>query len=88
MICTPVTLSLREEIKADFDAAWLKLSFENADASHAARKAGNDSEKALVTLPLFEILISNTDFAKYFRRSKQYTVKGKIAMSHAVNMIA
>ena len=77
MICTPVSLSLREEIKNDFDAAWLKLSFDDAGASEAARKAGSNSENTLISLPLFEKLISETEFAKYFRRSKQYTVKGK-----------
>jgi hypothetical protein len=55
----------------------LKLSYEDSEAGEAAQRAGNvDCDHVLITKSLFEKLISHTAVSQYFRRTKQFTVKG------------
>jgi hypothetical protein len=55
------------------------LSFEDSEAGEAAQRAGNaDSDHVALSKSLFEKLVTKTVVAKYFRRSKQFTVRGQL----------
>ena len=89
MLCAPVILSLRSELRHEFDAAWLSLS--NSDqsvfnyAAHTQTTASRmDPDEFQITYKIFRKIMTKTSFTKYLEMARPF---GKLGTRYICNRV-
>ena len=84
MICVPIILSMRSEVRYDFDKAWHHLSTTDTSIiqysariqSSVSAKAG-DPDDLKITFKILMKILKETSFSKYIEVGARFGKKGK-----------
>lgn len=72
LICTPVMLNLRGDLKFYIDQAWLELINMDDEASDIASVPRVDLDKTPLSFRLFKRLCRDTSFSRFFKPGRCY----------------
>lgn len=76
MVCTPVFLHQRAELRKDLEKAWIDLTMTDLEATHAAaRNSTVDPDNAMLTFKLFEKLTRISHFSKHFEIAECFGIR-------------
>jgi hypothetical protein len=69
MICTPILLSQRSQVRNEFDSAWMYLSSTDLECMQVAVKgkssSSNDPDDMKITFRIFMRLVTETSFGEF-----------------------
>lgn len=80
MICTPILLSQRSQVRNEFDRAWMHLSSTDLECMQVAVKgkssSSNDPDDMKISYKIFRRIVTETSFADFFSISLPFGKKG------------
>ena len=80
MICTPILLSQRSQVRNEFDKAWMHLSSTDSECMQVAVKGksstSNDPDDVKISYKIFKRIITETLFADFLAISQPYGKRG------------